>query len=475
MTAYEAVIGLEVHAQLLTSTKLFCGCSTAFGAPPNSHVCPVCLGLPGALPVLNARVVELAARAAAALGLTVHERSVFARKNYFYPDLPKGYQISQFDQPLATGGALDLALDGGEVRRVRIERIHLEEDAGKSRHAAGGAEVDLNRAGTPLMEIVSAPDLRSGAEAAQYLRNLREVLMFLGVNDGNLEEGSFRCDANVSIRPRGSEKLGVRCEIKNVNSFRFVQRAIEVEIARQEAVLADGGALHQETRGWNEREGRTFSLRSKEEANDYRYFPDPDLPPLVIEPGALAAMVEGYPELPERKRERYRQLGLTPYAAGVLTGHPGVSALFEAVLGAVGGDANRVANVIQAEVLAGAEVDGLTARFPVNAGQLAELVRLVDEGTISSKQAKEVFAAVAGTDRSPAEVVKERGMGVIKDEAALEALCRGILEANARQAAAYRAGKTSLLGFFVGAVMKETRGSASPALVNQILGRLLAE
>ncbi len=475
MTAYEAVIGLEVHAQLTTATKLFCGCSTAFGAPPNSHVCPVCLGLPGALPVLNARAVALAARAAAALGLTVHERSVFARKNYFYPDLPKGYQISQYDQPLATGGVLDLALEGGEVRRVRIERIHMEEDAGKSRHGAGVAEVDLNRAGTPLMEIVSAPDLRSGAEAAQYLRSLREVLMFVGVNDGNLEEGSFRCDANVSIRPQGSEKLGTRCEIKNVNSFRFVQRAIEVEIARQEAVLAGGGRVVQETRGWNEREGKTFSLRSKEDAHDYRYFPDPDLPPLVLDPAAIAAAVGECPELPDAKRERYRKLGLTPYAAGVLTGHPAVAALFEAVHEAVGGDANRVANLIQAEVLAGAQVDGLVARFPVSAGQLAELVKLVDEGTISGKQAKEVFAAVAGSDRSPSAVVAERGMGVIKDEAALEALCRSILAANARQAAAYRAGKTSLLGFFVGSVMKETRGSASPALVNEILTRLLAE
>ena len=475
MTAYEAVIGLEVHAQLLTASKLFCPCPTSFGAPPNAHVCPVCLGLPGALPVLNRRAVELATRAALALRLKVHESSVFARKNYFYPDLPKGYQISQYDRPLATGGHLEIELEGGEVRSIGIQRIHMEEDAGKNLHGHGGdSVVDLNRAGTPLIEIVSAPELRSGAEAALYLKALRDILIFLGVNDGNLEEGSFRCDANVSIRPRGAQALGTRCEIKNVNSFRFVQKAIEYEALRQEQVLAAGGKILQETRGWNERDGRTFSLRSKEEAEDYRYFPDPDLPPLRVAPETIEATAASMPELPEPKRERYRRaLGLTPYAAGVLTGHPRTAVFFEETVALFGGDANKVANFVQSEVLAGATFQGLDATFPVSPAQLAGLLRLVEDGAISGKQAKEVYGALCGTDASPAQVVREKGMEVLRDEASIEALCLRIIEANPRQAAAYRSGKTTILGFFVGAVMKETKGSASPALVNAILTRLL--
>ncbi|MCS6900986.1 MAG: Asp-tRNA(Asn)/Glu-tRNA(Gln) amidotransferase subunit GatB [Myxococcales bacterium] len=475
MTTYEAVIGLEVHAQLLTHTKLFCGCATSFGSPPNTHVCPVCLGLPGALPVLNQKAVDLAIRTALALGLTVHETSVFSRKNYLYPDLPKGYQISQYDLPLATSGSLSIELEGGEVRVVRIRRIHIEEDAGKNLHGHGGDSiVDLNRAGTPLIEIVSAPDLRSGAEAALYLKALRDVLIFLGVNDGNLEEGSFRCDANVSLRPRGSNSLGIRCEIKNVNSFRFVQKAIEYEVMRQEQILASRGTLRQETRGWNERDGRTFSMRSKEEAEDYRYFPDPDLPPLRIAPEVIEAARTALPELPAPKRERYRRsLGLTPYAAGVLTIHPRIASFFEETLALLGGDASKIANFIQTEVLAGTTLRGLDASFPVAPWQVAELLRLVDDGTISGKQAKEVYAALVGTNASPEHVVKARGLGVLRDEAALEALCRTILDANPKQVAAYRGGKTALLGFFVGAVMKETKGSASPTLVNAILTRLL--
>jgi aspartyl-tRNA(Asn)/glutamyl-tRNA(Gln) amidotransferase subunit B len=474
-SAYEAVIGLEVHAQLLTQTKLFCACATSFGAPPNTNICPVCLGLPGALPVLNRQAVTLAVRAALALGLRLHHRSVFARKNYFYPDLPKGYQISQYDQPYSTGGSLEIELEGSETRSIGIERIHMEEDAGKNLHGQGRDTVmDLNRAGTPLIEIVGRPDLRSSAEAAAYLRALRDILMALGVNDGNLEEGSFRCDANVSIRPRGQAAFGTRAEIKNVNSFKFVQRAIDHEIQRQEEVLRSGGKVVQETRGWNEKDGRTFSLRSKEEAHDYRYFPDPDLPPLVLSEAFLEEQRALVAELPAARRIRYTlKLGLTPYAAGVLTAHPRIASFFDESVALYGGDANKVANFVQSELLAQVTTAGLDAVFPVSASQVAELLRLVDAGTISGKQAKEVYAAMLGTSASPAQIVKEKGLEVLSDEASIEALCQRLLDANPRQVSSYRAGKTGLFGFFVGAVMKETRGSASPAVVNATLKRLL--
>lgn len=474
MVAYEAVIGLEVHAQLLTSTKLFCPCPNSFGAPPNTHICPVCLGLPGALPVLNRRVAVLAIQAALALHLTIHETSIFARKNYFYPDLPKGYQISQYEDPIATGGTLAISLEDGERRSVGIQRIHIEEDAGKNIHGGHDSAVDLNRAGTPLIEIVSAPGLRSGAEAALYLKALREILIFLGVNDGNLEEGSFRCDANVSIRPSGTQTLGTRCEIKNVNSFRFVQKAIEYEVQRQEQILTSGGTILQETRGWSERDNRTYTLRSKEEAQDYRYFPDPDLPPLFISSTVVEDLTNSLPELPEQKRTRYQgSFRLTPYAAGVLTAHPGIAAFFEEAVALFGGDPSKVANFLQSEVLAGANFQGLQAHFPISPAQLAGLLRLVEDGTISSKQAKEVYAALCGTDATPEQIVKERGIEVLRDEASLETLCRQILEANPKQVAAYRSGKTTILGFFIGTVMKATKGSASPNLVNAILVRLL--
>jgi aspartyl-tRNA(Asn)/glutamyl-tRNA(Gln) amidotransferase subunit B len=474
-SGYEAVIGLEVHAQLLTSTKLFCGCPTSFGAPPNTNVCPVCLGLPGSLPVLNRKAVELGVQAALALGLTIQRRSIFARKNYFYPDLPKGYQISQYDLPFSKGGQLEIELEGGGTRTVGITRIHLEEDAGKNLHTQGNDSiVDLNRAGTPLIEIVGEPELRSGAEAAAYLKALRDVLVFLGVNDGNLEEGSFRCDANVSIRPAGTTPLGTRCEIKNVNSFRFVQKAIEHEIARQIDLVTSGKRVIQETRGWNEKDGRTFTLRSKEDAHDYRYFPDPDLPPLEIDEAFVEQERARLGLTPKEKRAKYvTELGLTPYAAGVLTGHPKLSDFFDRTLSTYGGDARKAANFVQAEVLSGVKTAGLEATFPVTAAQVAELLRLVDEGTISGKQAKEVYVAIAGTEKRPADVVSERGMAIISDAGALETLCRNVLEQNPKQAAAYRGGKTGLFGFFVGAVMKETKGSANPQLVNEILKRLL--
>jgi aspartyl-tRNA(Asn)/glutamyl-tRNA(Gln) amidotransferase subunit B len=469
---YEAVIGLEVHAQLLTRTKAFCGCPTTYGAAPNTQVCPVCLGLPGALPVLNAEAVQLAVRTALALDCTLRTPSRFARKNYFYPDLPKGYQISQFDEPFSERGHLDIDVDG-RTKRVGITRVHMEEDAGKNVHHAAVSVVDLNRSGVPLVEIVGEPDLRSAAEASEYLRTLRDVLVFAGVNDGNLEEGSFRCDANVSIRPVGETKLGTRVELKNINSFRFVEKAIAHEISRQAAVLDGGGRIVQETRGWNESEGTTKSLRSKEEAQDYRYFPDPDLPPLVLEDAFVAQVRAGLPELPAAKRARFvAEMGLTPYAAQVLTGHPRVAAFFEEAA-TLHGQPVKVANFIQSEVLRDVTTHGLQAKIPVTAKQVAELLALVDAGTISGKQAKEVYVKVAGSERAPAEVVKELGIAQVSDEGAIEAVCKRVVEANPKQVEQLKAGKASLMGFFVGLVMKETRGSANPKLVNDVLKQLL--
>ena len=470
---FEAVIGLEVHAQLQTRTKAFCGCETSFGAPPNTHVCPVCLGLPGAMPALNAEAVRMAIAAGLALGCTIQPRSVFARKNYFYPDLPKGYQISQYELPLAKTGALAIEVDG-VARVARIHRVHMEEDAGKSVHAAGGASsVDLNRAGTPLFEIVGEPDLRSGAEAAEYLRRLREILMFIGVNDGNLEQGSFRCDANVSVRPVGQERLGTRTELKNINSFRFVADAIELEIDRQIELVRGGGAVRQQTRGYNADRRETYVLRDKGGDADYRYFPEPDLPPLVVRPEAVEAVRAALPRLPaEHRRVWVEELGLPAATAAVLSSHPGLAAYFERVRG-LGADGTRAANFIQGELLRDAKLSGLDAELPLSPEQLAELLALVDKGTISGKQAKELYMAIAGTAASPSAVATERGMVVLRDEGKLEAVARAVLAANAKQVAAYRGGKTALFGYFVGQLMRETRGSAAPELANALLRRLL--
>jgi aspartyl-tRNA(Asn)/glutamyl-tRNA(Gln) amidotransferase subunit B len=475
MQRYEPVIGLEVHAQLLTQSKAFCGCSTAFGAPPNTHVCPVCLGLPGALPVLNGEAVAMAVRTALALNCTLVPKSRFARKNYFYPDLPKGYQISQYDEPFSVEGWLDLETAGDPTtRRIRITRVHMEEDAGKNVHDRGDDSiVDLNRAGVPLVEIVGEPDLRSGYEAAEYLRTLRDILVFLGVNDGNLEEGSFRCDANVSIRPVGEAKLGTRVELKNINSFRFVQKAIDHEVGRQEALIASGASVRLETRGWDEKKGETFSLRSKEEAQDYRYFPEPDLLPLVLDDAFIARVRAAAPELPRDKRARFvADYKLTPYAAQVLTQHPRVAAFFEEAA-TLHGDPIRVGNFIQSEVLRDVTTHGLTARIPVGAGQLAELLRLVDSGALSGKQAKEVYAKIAGTPKLPGDVVRELDLAQVSDAGAIDAVCRKVIDANPTQAEAFRAGKSGLMGYFVGQVMKETKGSANPVLVNETIKRLL--
>jgi aspartyl-tRNA(Asn)/glutamyl-tRNA(Gln) amidotransferase subunit B len=467
--AWQTVVGLEVHAQLFTRTKAFCGCTPVFGAPPNTHVCPVCLGLPGALPVLNERAVELAVMVGLALGCALRKTSIFARKNYFYPDLPKGYQITQYDCPYAEHGVIELSSS-----RPRIRRVHMEEDAGKSFHERTGASiVDLNRAGTPLVEIVSEPDLSSGEQAAEYLHELRDLLLFLGVCDGNLEEGSFRCDANVSIRPEGTHELGTRVELKNINSFRFVAKAIEHEARRQRATIEAGGKVIQETRGWDEKAQSTFPMRSKETAQDYRYFPEPDLPPLVLDQAFIERVRSKMPELPKAKRARWVERGISPQTARVLTQHPKISAFFEATW-ALHDDPVRVANFITSEVLRDTKTHGLDAEIPLAPAQLAGILDLVAARTISGKQAKELYAKISGTDRDPNEVARELGMKQVTDVAAIEEACKSVIAENPKQAEAVRGGKKQVLGFLVGQVMKATGGKANPALVSETLERLLS-
>jgi aspartyl-tRNA(Asn)/glutamyl-tRNA(Gln) amidotransferase subunit B len=465
-----------VHAQLLTKTKLFCGCSTNFGQPPNTNVCPVCLGLPGSLPVINGQAVELAVKAALALGCTIHESSIFARKNYFYPDLPKGYQISQFEEPFSTHGHLDIEVDG-KHKRVGITRAHMEEDAGKNLHGIGGDSiVDLNRAGVPLVEIVGEPELRSSAEAAAYLRAMRDLLVFMGVNDGNLEEGSFRCDANVSIRPRGSEKFGTRCELKNINSFRYVQRAIDAEVARQTIIVDGGGTIKQETRSFDPDTGQTATLRSKEDAHDYRYFPEPDLPPLVIDAQLLGKAKAELPESPAALRTRWTsELGLPLATAVTLSAHPAYALFFETARQGFK-DAIKVANFVTNDVLRDAKTHGLEATFSVTPQQVHELLSLIESGQISGKQAKEVFAAIEGNHaKLPGDVVKEKGLKVVSDAGAIEGAVKKVVAGFPDQVASFKAGKKGIIGFLVGQVMKETGGSADPKLVNELLTKVLSE
>ena len=471
---YQVVIGLEVHTQLTTNTKIFCGCPTRFGAQPNSQTCPVCLGFPGALPVLNRQVVEYAIKAGLATNCSIAPRSIFARKNYFYPDLPKGYQISQFDLPICLNGHLDIDLEGGR-KRIGITRIHMEEDAGKLVHAdlpgAGDDScVDLNRACTPLLEVVSEPDMRSPEEAIAYLKKLHQIVVYLGICDGNLEEGSFRCDANVSLMPVGSTVFGTRAELKNINSFRFIKQAIEYEMERQAEILDEGGRVIQETRLFDPSTGTTRSMRGKEEAHDYRYFPDPDLVPVIVDAAWIEEVRATLPELPEAKRTRFTaELGLSEYDAEVLAASRELAHYFEETL-ALFPQAKTVSNWVMGEVTRALNEDGRgIADCPVTPAGLADLLKLIEQGTVSVKIAKTVFDEMYKTGQEPTAIVQEKGLVQVSDTGAIEAIIDEVLLKEPGQLAEYRSGKDKLFGFFVGQVMRASQGKANPALVNELL------
>ncbi|MFL2546130.1 MAG: Asp-tRNA(Asn)/Glu-tRNA(Gln) amidotransferase subunit GatB [Candidatus Rariloculaceae bacterium] len=477
---WEVVIGLEIHTQLATASKIFSGASTRYGAPPNSQACLVDLGYPGVLPVLNEQAVRMAIKFGLATDCEISRRSIFARKNYFYPDLPKGYQISQFELPIVHGGHIDIVLDSGEVKTIGLTRAHLEEDAGKSLHEnfQDVSGIDLNRAGTPLLEIVSEPDLRSSAEAGIYMRKVHSLVRYLGISDGNMQEGSFRCDANVSIRPRGEEKLGTRSELKNLNSFRFVEKAIDIEVERQIDILEDSGQVVLETRLYDAARNETRPMRSKEEANDYRYFPDPDLLPVVIEETLIEELRADLPELPDAKRDRFeRDYDLSAYDAGVLTSHPAIAAYFEqAVSSATAAAPKLIANWAQGELAAALNNDGLDiVDTRVGAQTLAVLADRIEDGTLSGKLAKEVFVALWDGDDSVDDIIEQRGLKQISDSGELEKLVADVLENNPDQVEQFRGGNQKVIGFFVGQIMKNTGGKANPKQVNEILRRKLGE
>ncbi len=480
LARYEAVIGLEVHAQLDTITKAFCACSTNFGDAPNANTCPVCLGLPGALPVLNKRALELAMRASLAIHCKIQERSRFARKNYFYPDLPKGYQISMYELPLATGGWIAIEVEG-EKKRIGITRLHMEDDAGKSLHEGlpesdRWSYIDFNRCGVPLIEIVSEPDLRTPAEAYAYLTTLKQILEYTEVSDCNMEEGSLRCDANVSVRPRGAPKYGTKAEVKNLNSFRYLSHALEYEIERQIGVIESGGTVAQETRLWNVAAGRTEPMRSKEFAHDYRYFPDPDLLPVTVSPAEIEKVRASMPELPAAKAERFlRDYGITPYDAGVLTATRALADYFESVVSA-GAPAKPAANWIAGELLRRLKDAGQDIlACPLPAAALAELVLKVENGEITAASGKKVFAKMFETGRSAADVIAAEGLSQISDAGAIERIARDVVKKNPANVEKYKSGNEGVFQFFVGQVMRETRGQANPRLVNEVVKRILSE
>lgn len=481
---FETVIGLEVHAQLLTKSKIFCSCSTQFGAPPNQNTCPVCLGLPGALPVLNRQVVHYAIKAGLALNCEIQPKSIWARKNYFYPDLPKGYQISQFEEPLALKGYIDIIVDGNK-KRIGITRIHMEEDAGKLLHDFGNtrsSHVDLNRAGVPLIEIVGEPDIRAAKEAAEYLRQIRSVLLYCGVCDGNMEEGSLRCDANVSIRKVGAKEFGTKVELKNINSFRFVEKAIEYEVERQKSVIANGEKIVQETRLWDSSRGVTESMRSKEMAHDYRYFPDPDLVPLLVNNEWITQVKAELPELASARAERFvREFQIPEYDAAVLTTEKALSDYFEEAVktynspkGAPSGP-KKISNWIMTELMR--ELKNLNKEIkdsPISAKQIAQLVQLIDQGTISGKMGKTVFEEMIQSGKDPETVIKEKNLVQVSDTGSIEAVIDQVIATNPKQLEQYRSGKDKLFGFFVGQVMKEMKGQGNPALINELLKKKLS-
>ncbi|WP_281518861.1 Asp-tRNA(Asn)/Glu-tRNA(Gln) amidotransferase subunit GatB [Acidaminococcus timonensis] len=475
MTEYTTVIGLEVHAELKTKTKAFCSCSTEFGGAPNTHVCPVCLGMPGALPVINKQMVEFALRFALAVNCEIQRYSKFDRKNYYYPDLAKAYQISQFYQPIALKGHLDVNVDG-KTKRIGITRIHMEEDAGKLVHSGASistsefSAVDYNRAGVPLIEIVSEPDMRSAAEARAYMEKLRAYLQYTGVCDGKMQEGSMRCDANISIMPVGSKEFGTRAEIKNLNSFKALERAIEYEVERQKEILEDGGHVVQETRTWDDAQGMTFSMRSKEEAHDYRYFPEPDLAPIIIEKEWVEKAKSELPELPDARKARLmNEKGLDDYSAELIVADKKMAEYFDAAA-AETDDAKGVANWILGDVSAYLNSNNCgISDFPVSPAHLGQMVALIKKGVLSSKLAKKVFAEMLKKDEAPATLVKKLGLEQVSDEGAIQKMVDEVIAANPQSVADYKAGKDKAIGFLVGQIMKKSRGKANPGMVNKLI------